>query len=59
MNDNLEAYEAGKHAHNEGAGPLDNPHTPAPPGDPLLASLWRIGWRSAKYQPTTETGEEK
>ena len=43
-----EAYDAGQHAYTNGASSFDNPHTPAPPGNPLLARLWRQGWQAAK-----------
>lgn len=45
------AYRDGKRAYNDAkVGPLDNPHTPAPPGDPMLAKLWRAGYLAAKRE---------
>ena len=43
-----EALNAGAQAYADGQTSFDNPHTPAPPGNPLLARLWRQGWQAAK-----------
>lgn len=43
-----QAYDAGQEAQRAGKHPFDNPHTPSPPGELLLARLWRAGWHAAK-----------
>lgn len=43
-----EALDAGAKAYTDGLSAFDNPHTPTPPGNPLLAALWRRGWQAAK-----------
>jgi hypothetical protein len=60
MSDQREqAYSDGKRAYSEGVGPLENPHTPAPPGDPLLAKLWRAGWQAARRAVVPENSGER
>jgi hypothetical protein len=47
-----EAYAAGAAAHKAGYGPTNNPYAPIPPGDILLARLWRAGWHAAQRKET-------
>lgn len=42
------AYAAGQQAYRDGKHPFANPNLPIPPGELLLARLWRAGWWAAQ-----------
>jgi hypothetical protein len=50
------AYADGRAAYLSGKYLADNPHRPIPPGDLLLARLWRAGWWQAQREKEKHNG---
>lgn len=50
MNDLAQAYQAGRHARERGAGEFDNPLYGITPESGELRKKWREGWRDEDAQ---------